>query len=412
MTESMNIIFLGGMFPRGSEQWILDNSKGNVQNPANVLQWNLVDGLATQVGDNFKVISSLFIGSYPAHFKKIRIPNSQFFVSNKARGSCVGFYNLPVFKHLSKYLSLRKPLQTATNSTSLSNVLIGYSFTYPIAYSLRRAKRADPSVITCLVVPDLPELLYQSQESSFLKRRVQARLLERLLGTLEYIDCLVVLTEPMISRLGYKKPYVVIEGVADAVPLEKGIDSRNQNENSKGPRIMYSGAMKEKYGILHLVEAFLQISDPSARLILCGVGDADSKIREFAGRDSRIIQMGLIPRDEVIALQQAATVLVNPRQNVGDYVKYSFPSKLIEYLTSGTPVVAYHLDGMPAEYKNYIVSVPDNSVSSLRDAIQDVCNLTPAQRRDLGQRGREFVLESKNPAIQTNKILRMLSEIT
>ena len=38
---------------------------------------------------------------------------------------------------------------------------------------------------------------------------------------------------------------------------------------------------------------------------------------------------------------------VNPRQNNEEFTKYSFPSKTMEYLASGVPVVAYKLDGIP-----------------------------------------------------------------
>jgi glycosyltransferase involved in cell wall biosynthesis len=64
-----------------------------------------------------------------------------------------------------------------------------------------------------------------------------------------------------------------------------------------------------------------------------------------------------------------ADVLVNPRQNDEAYTKYSFPSKNIEYLLSGNPVVAYMLDGVPEEYRKFMSIVPDDGVDSLKDTI-------------------------------------------
>ena len=39
------VLFLGGLFPNGYENELLKNSKRNVQNAANNLQWSLVRGL-------------------------------------------------------------------------------------------------------------------------------------------------------------------------------------------------------------------------------------------------------------------------------------------------------------------------------------------------------------------------------
>jgi hypothetical protein len=53
-----------------------------------------------------------------------------------------------------------------------------------------------------------------------------------------------------------------------------------------------------------------------------------------------------------------ADVLVNPRPNNEEYTKYSFPSKNIEYLMTGKPVVGYMLDGMPPIYKEFMFVIP------------------------------------------------------
>src|SRR5690625_6443903 len=41
-TSETNIIFLGGMFPPDSDDWIRQNSIGNIHNAANGMQWNFI----------------------------------------------------------------------------------------------------------------------------------------------------------------------------------------------------------------------------------------------------------------------------------------------------------------------------------------------------------------------------------
>ena len=99
------------------------------------------------------------------------------------------------------------------------------------------------------------------------------------------------------------------------------------------------GGLTKKYGVIELLNAFERLQDENCRLVICGSGDAENDIIEASNRDRRIIFKGLLPRKEVLSLQKSSTILVNQRSNNEEYTKYSFPSKIMEYLSSGTPVV-------------------------------------------------------------------------
>ncbi|WP_170200317.1 glycosyltransferase [Enteractinococcus coprophilus] len=407
-----DMIFLGGMFPQASADWIQRNSKGNIHNAANVMQWNLVRGLASHLGSKLNVVSSPFLGSFPKYFKKIRVPDFQLEIVSGAGGQGIGFLNLPGVKHVSRYFRLRRTLSAAIQTARPPHAVIAYSFSAVMAFSLRRVKRLDPTIVTCLVVPDLPGFMNLSAKRSLPRKMLGKLLIKRLYKTLEDVDCAVVLTEPMVSYMGFTKPHVVIEGIAppsDAPDLDQ---SSTESPASSDTMIVYTGGLNAAFGVLELVQAFSTLTDPSLRLVLCGVGDAVQAIEEYATSDQRIIYQGLLPHKEVVALQRQATVLVNPRQNTEEYVKYSFPSKLMEYMVSGTPTVAYDLDGMPAEYREHLFIVPENDIASLAKTIQQVLAQSPAQRRDFGHRARTFVQEQKNPEVQTKKILRMIDAVT
>ena len=163
---------------------------------------------------------------------------------------------------------------------------------------------------------------------------------------------------------------------------------------------------------MNLVNAFSQIEDPDYRLVICGIGDSERAIMDAAKDDSRISFLGQLPRNEVIEWQKKATVLVNPRQNNEEFTKYSFPSKTMEYLSSGIPVVAYKLDGIPDEYDQYIQYVSDDSIESLKKKLVEVCEMTRKERQELGNIGRNFVLMKKNSTIQVRKIRTLVNEVS
>ena len=101
-------------------------------------------------------------------------------------------------------------------------------------------------------------------------------------------------------------------------------------------------------------------------------------------------------------------MLVNPRMNNEEFTKYSFPSKNLEYLASGVPLIAYKLDGIPDEYDKYINYVPDNDSQSLANMICKICELPVSERNKQGSQARQFVTENKNAVAQTQKIAELL----
>ena len=109
-----------------------------------------------------------------------------------------------------------------------------------------------------------------------------------------------------------------------------------------------------------------------------------------------------------LSLQKNAAVLVNPRQNNEDFTKFSFPSKNLEYLSSGVPMVGYKLDGIPDEYDDYIIYPADDSPQALRDALSSILAITDGEREAMGEKARHFVCERKNKVAQAKRIIEFL----
>ena len=66
----MEILYLGGLFPKETEEEIINNSIGSIQNAANNLQWEIAKGLEENMESPISLLNSLYIGSYPKRYKK------------------------------------------------------------------------------------------------------------------------------------------------------------------------------------------------------------------------------------------------------------------------------------------------------------------------------------------------------
>ena len=216
----------------------------------------------------------------------------------------------------------------------------------------------------------------------------------------------VFLTEAMNRRLNEQgKPYVILEGHADISMGEK-IPSL---EKKVHPRVcMYAGGVSRQYGLDTLVEGFLEANIPDAVLEIYGPGDY---VQELQALDAPNVRYGgMLLNHEIVEREMEATLLVNPRPTHEEFVKYSFPSKTMEYMASGTPVLTTRLPGMPGDYYPYVDFIRQETKEGVADALREVLSRSDEELFEKGNKARDFVLNHRNNVVQAQKILDMLEQ--
>jgi glycosyltransferase involved in cell wall biosynthesis len=137
----------------------------------------------------------------------------------------------------------------------------------------------------------------------------------------------------------------------------------------------------------------------------------DLVLPEYCKMDERIKYFGVVPNDKVIEAQLKATLLVNPRPSNVEFVKYSFPSKNMEYMASGTPMVTTALPGMPDEYYNYVFIFSEETIEGFATTLKRILALSEETLQWKGEKCKSFVMEKKNNIIQTKKVLNLFRRI-
>ena len=127
----------------------------------------------------------------------------------------------------------------------------------------------------------------------------------------------------------------------------------------------------------------------------------------MAHQDQRILFNGLLDREEILQIQRASRLLVNPRRGNQEFTKYSFPSKLLEYMSSGTPVLSFRLPGIPPEYEDYLFWAGEER-DSLYEALVHLVSKPNSELEEMGRRARNFVRTHKSATAQAAKILHMI----
>lgn len=220
------------------------------------------------------------------------------------------------------------------------------------------------------------------------------------------LDSYIFLTEamnPVINR--QQKPYIVMEGLVD---IHMQVSENDPDMKAPGKVVMYAGALREPYGLKNLVDGFRAYDDPDTVLWIYGDGDYKDAICRAQTEDPRIHYFGAVPLQTVEQQELRASLLVNPRPADKEFTKYSFPSKNMEYMVSGTPILTTRLPGMPLDYYDYIFTIDGDCASDITHALQQVFSLSGAQLQEKGASAKRFVLEQKNNVIQAGRILSLL----
>lgn len=213
----------------------------------------------------------------------------------------------------------------------------------------------------------------------------------------------VVLTEQMKERLKSIKPSIVLEGHVDS-EMEQTINTLDRKYDKKV--CLYAGMLHRKYGIERLVKAFISADVKDAELHIYGDGDYAEELRLI--KSKTVKYYGIVPNSKVVEEELKATLLINPRPSDEEFTKYSFPSKNLEYMVSGTPLLTTNLPGMPKEYLNYVFIFEDETVDGMKVKLRDVLTMT---RQDLYQKGvsaREYVIAYKNETVQAKRIINFI----
>ena len=218
----------------------------------------------------------------------------------------------------------------------------------------------------------------------------------------------VMLTEAMNRRLNpHNKPCVILEGHADIAMKNR----ENRLEDKAKPRVvLYAGCIARQYGLMELMEGFLLADLPDAQLHLYGVCDADIDLAAITREHPNIRYGGVLLNHQVVEKEMGATLLVNPRPTVEEFVQYSFPSKNMEYMASGTPLLTTRLPGMPAEYYPYVYLLEKESAQGIADALRKILSNSDEALHRKGAEARDFILGTRNNVAQGQKILTMLEQ--
>ena len=396
----MKMIFIGCYCEESQKDYLFKITDGHISISASTFQEAVLDGLAKNNYIFDYIVNLPAIGSFPKRCKKLYVKGGSFEYKSGKGYNC-SFINLTYFKRFFCEWSIRAQLKQIIKKIEKQEdiVILSYSLMYPLLSPIDKIKKkyTDRKIKVVTIVPDMPEFIEHPKH------------VESIYKLSNSIDGFVLLTEQMAIKLKVEnRPYVVMEGLYQSDQAINSICITNREK-----AFFYSGTLDARYGIIQLLEAFTQIEEPSYKLWICGSGTSQEieDINKYVRKDSRIEYLGILKRSEVVGLQKKASFLVNPRDCSGEFTKYSFPSKTMEYLASGTPTLMYPLPGAPREYFDHVVLFDDKEPNTIKEVIEKVISSDYSIYEKLGKKAQRFILDNKTSDKQTKKIITVINSL-
>jgi len=177
-----------------------------------------------------------------------------------------------------------------------------------------------------------------------------------------------------------------------AFHMDGGVDvSRMGREGADddSPAVLYTGTKGPWGGLDLLLDAWEKVRHPAASLWVCGKGE-HARLRSVAGATSRIRDFGLVDEARLGQIMERATVLVNPRPPFYPSNRLNFPSKILEYLGTGKPIVSTRTLSFGSGYDDVLLFAADESAAALAAAIDRALVLSPEERQGHRERVKRF----------------------
>ncbi|MFH1646589.1 MAG: glycosyltransferase family 4 protein [Chloroflexota bacterium] len=179
--------------------------------------------------------------------------------------------------------------------------------------------------------------------------------------------------------------------------MEEDAALRKQWGLGEGPVVEFIGTLFDFSGLDEFIRRFPEVLKrvPEARLLIVGDGPQRPRLEKeiaAAGLGGRVVITGFKPFEAMPRYINLAAVCINTFR-ITDATRDIFPTKVVQYLACGRPVVATPLPGMQAivdgEGQGVVYAGAEDMVARVADLLESA-----EKRRELGRAAMEYARQT------------------
>jgi glycosyltransferase involved in cell wall biosynthesis len=369
---------------------------------ANRMHLGFIEALEKMYKRSLSIISIYPIACFPRE-RQIYIRREKINIINSVDANKIPFINILILKQLSQFLSV-----LFSTLLEISNKRIDTIITYNAHFETARPALLAAKIKKCKVIGLIADIITTVPPNyGFIKRTLRKWEIKSYHKTISDFDGLIVLNEKVIDAFALSIPYVIMDGgVSDEEIINTNYDAKIKHENT----ILYTGALEPYNGIEELIEGFTKVKNEKLQLLICGHGTLHNYVEQQSSIFNNIKYLGQVTNEQAKELQNIAGLLINTRPIDLFATKLTFPSKIIEYMLSGTPVLTTPLNGLTEDYFPYLYFC-GQAPSEVAKGINYVMSLPANIRNEKGKRAREFIVDNKTYANHVKRIIPFIEKL-
>lgn len=384
----MSIIFVGSTVDRETLKNLPDASVAG-----NKMELGFVKGFVEN-GVHTLALSVEAHGMWKFNRKPI-VVKKKYLKDEAVEIETIAYINLPFIKQVTVMYNLRRRLKQLLKTDEYKNAaLFVYNtmsiFASPVLHVSKKKK-----LISVGVIADLP-----IRAPKNLIRRIEDK---RQQDAIKEFTGLIPLTQYIAQDFATGVPYCVVEAGCNPQDYTEELKTK---KISGEKNIVFSGTLNELSGIELMIDAMAHVQDKKICLHIYGDGPLKQSVINSVSSRENIFYQGRVSNDQMIEIQKNADLLVCPRKSDDFTTRYTFPSKVLEYICSGTPVLSNRLAGIPEEYENYINYTASESDLDWAEALERILNTSNYENFiQKALLARNTVLQTKSWDKQSKKVL-------
>lgn len=384
----MSIIFVGSTVDRETLKELPDASVAG-----NKMELGFVKGFASK-GIRTAAISVEAHAMWRFNGRPVRIKQKHL-SDGDVEIETIPYLNLPFIKQITIMVNLKKKIKKRLKMCGFegSTLVVYNTMTIFAAPVLSIAKKRKIKSIA--IVADLP---IQTRKNWIQKAEDKRQ--QKAIGK---FSAIIPLTKHIAEEFAPDLPYCVIEAGCDPNDY---CNVFTENKICEKKRIVFSGTLNEMSGIELILEVMAKLQDKNIELHIYGDGSLKPFVLNALEKLNNVNYHGRVPNDEMMEIQRNADLLVCPRRSDNFTTRYTFPSKVLEYICSGVPVLSNRLEGIPDEYGQYINYAESETCEDWTNAIISIlCEEEYWRYHNKARHAREIALTKKTWKAQVGLLI-------
>jgi len=375
----------------------------------NRMQLGLVRELKRKFGDQIDIVTHYPIAAYPRE-RKIFIKKRTIQITDTVESSLIPFINIFLVKQITKIIStFLEILKWGLRNRRDYKIIICYNAFSDTAIPIMLGK-VFIKFKTISLIADLPiDNVINDKGIKKVVRKFDNMVTKRNIGK---FDGLAVLNENAIYEYAPSSKYVVIDGGYDGPTIDIVEPKQNTREKSNEFIVVYSGILVEHNGIVNLLDAAILVKNPYFKLHIYGKGELEDYVTSKALTCTNIEYKGLVSSQEILEVQKEASLLVSPLIPDHPVARVAFPSKIVEYMASGTPVVSTRVNSLNNDYLKHIFIFDSIDPPKMAVKLDEIMEMDTESLVEYGRLAKQFIIKNKNWNVQSTKIQGLIEQLS